>query len=298
MNYNPGIEDQSGSLLLKGYQTAASNKIAGGQALAQGISGAGQGLAKGVEKYFQNKQESEAITPLGDYYFGSDPEKHSKFIAGGLSTKKGMIGAAVAEEAATHRKNQEGLDWFKATDEYQPQGATPMRGESGDIVSYYLPQSRHGGTQIPVHKTAPGSNVAEDVLDANGQVIGKTLNGKFVPGSAVKPLSAEELDAGRREDLPATRARIDLLNAEMGATAGAGLLPAGSGVAGETKAAELARLKKQASVAERATAGSASPTIPQPTDVVSQARAAIARGAPRDAVISRLRQMGVEPTGL
>jgi hypothetical protein len=44
--------------------------------------------------------------------------------------------------------------------------------------------------------------------------------------------------------------------------------------------------------------GGAGGTAQDPAALLAQAQAAIARGAPRDAVIARLRQMGIDPAGL
>ncbi|MBP2149976.1 hypothetical protein [Xanthobacter flavus] len=65
----------------------------------------------------------------------------------------------------------------------------------------------------------------------------------------------------------------------------------------------LAKLRAQGAMVPGGQQGQAAPSSPSTAspaagDPLAQARAAIARGAPRDAVIQRLQQMGVNPAGL
>lgn len=163
MNYAPGIEDRSADYIMRGQESANRSTMQGAQALAAGIAGGTSKIGEAIAKVQQNKQEADALTPLGDYYFQNDPEQHAKFVSAGLSAKKGMIGAAVAAEARTKRD----FDYWQNTDESErawtgllnTDARTREQQKLRGTVQISQPQALGGGTLI----TNPGTG-AFDVV--------------------------------------------------------------------------------------------------------------------------------------
>jgi hypothetical protein len=166
-SYNPGVRDMSG------------------QIIGQGIAAAGQSLGQGIEKAQENYMEGQMLegiaADLATQGFIT-AEDLQKFTSGGLGKRRGIVtqgltrqktmnDMAVMQAQFGHRADLERLqhDLRSFTPDAQALALAEAAGYG------FLPQSRTGGTYVPLPRTDgqhPGSPTPEDIANAQEQGYG------------------------------------------------------------------------------------------------------------------------------
>lgn len=208
-NYNPGINDNTGSIIMQAQQNADNS-------LQQGMQQVSQGVSQAMQNYGILKARGDAAVSTWEMlkpYLGTTitPEDDKRFYSSNLSTKEAMLNtsntlfqhALTAAQQRQQISDQTGaaakLDLFKSTLP-TPHDNEPIVGANG----MYLLNKRtgvvtpmmSGGSQVP---SPPRSNGLMDLLLNGGTSGGGGMNaggrsaaGQIPPsmGGATVPTSA------------------------------------------------------------------------------------------------------------
>jgi hypothetical protein len=301
----------------------------GDRYIAEAGNQIGSSLSRGFENFIARNRAEDQDDAWSQTVFNSangllSEDERRRFLNGNPSERKGIAIGLIARRAQDWQQKEAEMRWGRDPREGIPQ---PLVLPDGSSLPgrYYIPGSRsvidtnpqatapplgqevvpgfiwNGRTLIPKTKTGKGDEIGQleeltrtSRLNALNQEIaslkGELAGGNQRPGpdwvpwlttpyaDRVKQLEVER-DALMRPSSPQPR--------DPSAYADPGVIPPTT----SQPPAPLSPTSRQVPTPLRNAA-------PAPGDVLDQARDAIRRGASRDAVISRLQNMGIDPAGL
>jgi len=182
--YNPGVTNHGGEYIMRGAEIAS------------------KALSDGIEGIRKNQEEHDYLSGMADYYFGNDPEQLQKFQNGSVGTKRGMITAATAADVKSRQQHQQDMEDWKSTDAsnrdwynvqqrdepWAPDADTLKQAQDAGMI--YLPQSKHGGSYVPMpDKPQPGIPIGSDPTGTgnfyyDGKKLEQVHGGTTLPPSA------------------------------------------------------------------------------------------------------------------
>lgn len=229
---------------------------------------------------------------------GQTSAKAPKYTPG--SAAQLMVSASQALRRAMGIVNPEAADNVATAEQTEWRTGALKRYEQGDVASGRAALAAAGKTTFgnsgdELTGAVPKGSVAESVVRENNAQAGMASAhaGKYKAETEkiVSEAKGALADGASKERLATMLNSLNSYAKDMDLT--------------DAQRAEINALRQQitramqGNVANRAApAGGAATAKPDPAAALQQARAAIARGASRDAVIARLKGMGIDPKGL
>lgn len=257
-----------------------------------------------------------ATTPLGQAKIGSEQAQRDAY---GASAR---LHDAQAEQAAARLQAIRNLppetdpllraDAYAGKDVFKPERVKVRRADGSEVYMDAIPSASGGFTYRPAQDSAGAPLLVPPSASAGGEDLYARRAGYIARTLQIPEASALQMLLTTREDSPATAwAKAGRLAAQadfgLHARDPARLRAKTEEIFGvmypelaaPTQGAEAPPPSAApAPAAPPAAAGAAMPANAAAPTLLTQARAAIARGAPRAAVEDRLRRMGVDPAGL